>query len=118
MDVAQIERLAMKGLAVEDLPERPNIIELAAYLAFRSLYKDFQSGRIDRDQAKKEKRAILDEYARGEMQHRYYVENVRRQLAIGGLLTQMAKSDCPRCRHAAAVLDGREKEVRDEHTSG
>lgn len=110
MELEQIERLAMKGLSVDDLPERLDIINLSAYLSFRSLYRDFQNGRLTREQAKKEKKVIQDEYYRGEMQRRCYLESVRRQNAVGGLLTQMARSDCPRCRHAAAVLDGREKE--------
>ena len=110
MDIAQIERFAMKGIAVNELPERLDIIELMAFLCLRSLYRDFQNGRIERDQARREKGEILDTYARGEIQRRCYVEDNRRRNTISAVLTQMAKSDCPRCRYVASVLDGRVKE--------
>lgn len=109
IDLKEIERAAAKGEDVSVLSEQPNIVEFATFLAFRSLYKDFASGRIDKDQAKREKRILVDIYSKGEIQFRCYMEDTRRRNACSGLLSEMSRSDCPRCRHAAALLDGRDK---------
>lgn len=109
IELKDIERMAARGMDVSEFPEQPNIVEFAAFLAFRSLYKDYSNGRIDKDQAKREKRIIVDIYSRGEIQFRCYMEDTRRRNACSGLLSEMSRSDCPRCRKAAALLDGREK---------
>lgn len=107
MDFPTLERMAAH---LEPLPKGLDTVEQAAFLSLRALYREFRAGAIDRDTAKAEKHAIHGAYEQGKFQLRASQQDAEIRNRFSHVFDAMNKSDCPLCRRAAAIYDGRCRE--------
>ena len=98
-----IERLAASGA---EIPEELTLPEQLLFLTLRELYRNFQSGAVNRERGRREKQRIMLAY--NSLQADYEVMEhhraIRRRLEreVG----MLHKCDCETCRKFARVLDG------------
>lgn len=100
----ELERLAAKS---EPLPDGLTLPEQWLYLSLRLLYKEHKAGMVTREQAAKEKRAILDQYELAKLHYSAYQQTTERTNRYGYLFAEAEKSGCDVCRKIVRILDGR-----------
>ena len=105
MTTKEIETMAMQGFG---LPDGLSLPEQMLFLSLRALYGDYHAHRIDRQQAKTEKRSLIQQFNTAQSLYRMYSVSAQRYHAATALLHDVEKVGCDRCRHLARVLDGRE----------
>lgn len=102
--IDELERLAMKN---EPIPEDASLIEIQLYGCLRNLHHAYRTKQIDREQAKREKDQIIEEYRREEVWFKCWKQAITIRNALSYKLTEATKSDCPRCRDLVAIFEGR-----------
>lgn len=102
--IEELERLAMKN---EIPPEGASLIEIQLYGCLRNLHHAYRTKQIDREQAKREKDQIIEEYRREEVWFKCWKQTITIQNTLSYKLTEATKSDCPRCRELVAIFEGR-----------
>jgi hypothetical protein len=109
LEIDELERYAAACEPLENLPKSLNVMEIAAFLAMRALYREFRFGAVPREQARIEKGRIIQSYDRGMILYRAMLQDADIRNRTSALRSEMVKSDCPLCKKAAAIWDGREK---------
>ncbi len=104
--VEEIERLAMSGQSV---PEGYNQPEQLLFLSLRILHWEYRHGIVDLEQAKDEKRLLVQEFQKEQQFHEIYQEAVRIRNTMSHRLTAVEKDGCPHCRELVQIFDGRRK---------
>ena len=91
------------------LPERANVIEIAAYGAMVKLYDDFKNGKIVKAYADAQTSYLKNAYEHNALKYNSATVMADRYnaLEMSGLLTAAEKGDCPICREMVKILDGR-----------
>ena len=77
MEFNDIERIAMVGGL---LPKGSSFMEQACYLGLRSLYNDYRSGNVSKENAKKEKEILRVSYAEWTERERRHARDIDRQV--------------------------------------
>lgn len=103
INTEQLERLAASD---EEMPDNLGLPEQLLFLTLRELYKNFRSGAVNRDRAKREKSRILVAYQG--LANEYKV--VEQHLSIRKKLTQnigdIYKCGCQNCRKLINIFNG------------
>lgn len=105
-DIEEIERLAMSG---QDVPKEYNQPEQLLFLSLRILHWEYRHGIITREQAKKEKHLLVQEFQKEQHFYEIYMEAVRIRNTMSHRLTAAEKDGCPHCRELVQIFDGRRK---------
>lgn len=113
MDINEIERAALHGAP---MPNHLGAPEQAAYISFRGLYHDWRAGIVTKEQAKAEKKQILQAYNDLYRWREIYLDNIRRWNKAETLMPEVEKAEtaCPTCgrsKQIIRILDGRETGV-------
>ena len=93
--IEEIERLAMTGCG---LPEGYSQPEQLLFLSLRILHWEFRNRIIGREQARREKKLLVDDFRQEQRFHEIYQENIRIRNTMSHRLTAAEKSGCPHCR--------------------
>lgn len=104
MTPEQIERSAMHN---DSLPAGLTQPEQLLFLSFRCLYASYRAGTITRDQAKKEKRDLLQAYDTAARWSEIYQDTCRIRVELGGMSKEVESGDCERCKKMMRIFDGR-----------
>ena len=101
-EMSELERKAMRGEALPDGLDAP---ARALYISLRGLYYQYRVNILDREQAKREKAQILQDY-RGQL----LAEKCREKsvLAWKRLPSDAYKCDCPECKRIVGIILGLE----------
>lgn len=70
MDVKELDRLAKEN---KPMPERLAMYEQCYYIASRGLYRQYDAKHITLEQAKAEKRHVVEQYQEGKMQWELFI---------------------------------------------
>lgn len=100
-----LERGAMKS---EPMPDNLAMPEQWLYMSLRMLYREYRSGAIEKEQARQEKRKLIDEYELMMLHHRAYTQASERANRYSHILTDAEKSGCEICKKIVKIFDGRE----------
>lgn len=106
MNPQNIERLAMHG---ELLPSGLNQAEQLLFMSFRCLYQSYRSGTITREQAQNEKRELLETFNEENRWIKIYQDTCKMRVELDCVAKDMVVSDCPICKRAIGIIDGRMK---------
>lgn len=99
----------------EPMPEGLNAAEQLLYLSLRMLYIQHALGKLDIEQARKEKTRIIKEYETNALMFKCWEESKARERKLSVLTPLLKDSGCELCRKYAAVLNGTyRKELNDE----
>lgn len=101
-ELSELEQKAMRG---EVLPEGLDAPSRALYISLRGLYYQYRVKILDREQAKREKALILQDYRSqmlGEKCREKSIEAWKR------LPTDAYKCDCPECKRIIGIILGLE----------
>ena len=104
--IEEIERLAMTGCG---LPEGYSQPEQLLFLSLRILHWEFRNRIIGREQARREKKLLVDDFRQEQRFHEIYQENIRIRNTMSHRLTAAEKSGCPHCRELVQLFDGRKR---------
>ena len=102
--VSELEKLAMNGDAMPDdlcLPDQ------ALYQALRELYRRYRGHGISREDAKREKIALLNSHGKMMQWHRIYQETAEMRNRLGSALVKVNKEGCECCQLVVKIFDGR-----------
>ena len=102
----QLEELDRKAYAMQVLPAGLEPPEVYYFLTMRALYAMFATGKLTEEQAKQEKRVVLDGYRQWDLQRRVGQQEMRvlRQVIDRG--SYYEKNGCSVCRQLANQLCG------------
>lgn len=102
----KLEELDQKAYAMQVLPTGLDPPETYYFLTMRALYAMFAVGKLTEDQAKQEKRIVLDGYRQLDLQRRVGAHEMRvlRQVQERGKYYE--KNGCSVCRQLAHQLCG------------
>ena len=64
---------------------------------------------IGREQARREKKLLVDDFQQEQRFHEIYQENIRIRNTMSHRLTAAEKSGCPHCRELVQLFDGRKR---------
>lgn len=103
-EIEEIERLAITGCEVPKGYSQP---EQLLFLSFRILHYEYRQGILNREQAKREKKLLVDAYKKEQGFHEIYRETVRIRNTMSHKLTAAEKEGCPHCRELIQIFDGR-----------
>lgn len=92
--MAWTEELERSASAGKPLPDGLTGPEKALYIAMRGLYWQYRNGAIDLTQAKREKRAILDDFKEMELREKAWERSVK---AWRWVDLSLNKCECPEC---------------------
>lgn len=87
----ELERAASAG---KPLPDGLTYAEKTLYIAMRGLYAQYRQGTIDKDQAKREKRLLLNDFGQIELTDKARERSIR---AWRWLDLNMNNCECPHC---------------------
>ena len=109
----QLEELDRKAYAMQVLPAGLEPPEVYYFLTMRALYAMFATGQLTEEQAKQEKRTVLDGYRQWDLQRRVGQQEMRvlRQVIDRG---SYEKNGCSVCRQLANQLCGLAVKGEDE----
>lgn len=102
----ELDELDRRAYAMQVLPAGLEPPEMYYFLTMRALYAMFATGRLTEEQAKQEKRAVLDGYRQWDLQRRVGQQEMRvlRQVTERG--NYYEKNGCSVCRQLADQLCG------------
>lgn len=103
MENAELDRLARMGAELPNCLEQP---EQLYYLSVRQLYWFFDKGALDTEQAKREKKKLLDQLEVNRLKCSGYKELCRIRIRMAKVNLRIAKEGCPLCKETAKILDG------------
>lgn len=105
-ELISIERHAMHGDPTSD-----GLIQTEQLLfqSFRCLYIAYHAGKIDREQAQIEEKALLARFMDNQRQEEKYRDICKMRVELAKVAKDMTLSDCPVCKRAIAIIDGRSK---------
>lgn len=104
MKPIDIEKIAMHS---DDMPNDLNAAEQLLFLSFRFLYASFHDGKITREQAAREKQALLSRYTEMQRQVVIYRDTCRVRCELAGMSKEVESGDCGRCKEMMRIFDGR-----------
>ena len=104
MEPVSIERHAMHGDAMPTGLTQP---EQLLFQSFRCLYIAYHAGKIDREQAQIEKKALLARFTDNRCWEGIYRDTCKMRVELASAAKEMTISDCPICRKAIEIIDGR-----------
>lgn len=102
----ELDELDRRAYAMQVLPAGLEPPEMYYFLTMRALYAMFATGRLTEEQAKQEKRVVLDGYRQWDLQRRVGQQEMRvlRQVTERG--NYYEKNGCSVCRQLADQLCG------------
>ena len=103
-----LEELAGKAFAGLPMPENLCLPDQWIYLALRSVYYQYTSGFITKEQAEAEKRQLREEYQKAKFYWQISLEDAKRRNRLSRYFSEMEKDGCEKCRLALRIFDGRE----------
>lgn len=86
-----LERAAANG---QPMPDGLTATEKTLYVAMRGLYFQYRSGVIDKEQARREKRLILNDFGAAELREKAHERSIK---AWRWLNLTFEADDCPKC---------------------
>ena len=92
--MAWTKELEQAASAGKSLPDGLTGPEKALYIAMRGLYWQYRNGVIDLDQAKKEKRALVNDFGQMELREKSLERSVK---AWRWVDLSLNKCECPEC---------------------
>ena len=108
MEFEEIARLAYQGAP---LPQYTTQEDRWAYLSLRCLYREYLNKSISKEQAQAEKADIQKSFEVSKVRHEREWEYQKHlndlRIRIGAVAKEMTLSECPLCRKAIAIIDGR-----------
>lgn len=104
MEPISIERHAMHGNPMPDGLTQP---EQLLFQSFRCLYIAYHAGKIDREQAQIEKKALIARFMDNQRREEIYQDTCKMRVELAKVAKEMTVSDCPICKRAIAIIDGR-----------
>lgn len=104
MKSIDIEKIAMHS---DDMPNNLNAAEQLLFLSFRFLYASYHDGKITREQAAREKQALLGRYTEMQRQVEIYRETCDARVKLAGMSKEVESGDCDRCKEMMRIFDGR-----------
>lgn len=107
MNPEQIEIEAMRG---NPLPGGCGMPEMMLYGTLRAMHQSVRSGQLSREDAHTEKVALLQKYDEWKRWEAIYRDTCVMRVGLARVAKEMTTSDCPLCRKAIAIIDGRETE--------
>ena len=111
MEFEEIARLAYQGAP---LPRYTAQEDQWAYLSLRCLYREYLNKFISKEQAQGEKADIQKTFeaakAKHEREFAYQKHLNDLKVRIGAIAKEMVLSECPLCRKAMAIIDGRARD--------
>lgn len=106
LDTAAIERAAKNG---EELDEELCLPDMWLFLAFRELYRQYRAAEIGREQAREEKRELLEKHELARFYYDSYVGTAAMRNRISSKLVDLEKCGCTHCKELIRIFDGRER---------
>ena len=103
LDTEQLERLASRG---EEIPDDLDTPEQLLYLTLRELYKNFHSGTVNRDRAKREKNRIYVGYQKIKAEHDVLEQHLAIRKRLTNTVGEIYKCGCESCRKLINVFNG------------
>ncbi len=104
MGIDELEKLAMNG---DTMPGGLSLPDQALYQALRELYRFYRSGGINREDAKKEKAAMLKSHGKMAQWYRIYHETADMRNRLADSLARVNKESCECCQLVVKIFDGR-----------
>lgn len=101
-EMAEFEKKAARG---EPMPDDLNGPERALYISLRGLYYQYRQEIIDREQAKKEKTQVVNDYYQAVLGERCREKSVK---IWHRLPTDAYKCECPECKRIVGIILGLE----------
>lgn len=103
MTEKEIEKIAASG---GDMPDGLKMPEIMLFQSMRSLYALYKIGRISRDNAKKEKRVILEQHRDAELMQRIYDYHRKISNDLSYISQKIKHSECECCKAVADAVSG------------
>lgn len=100
----QLEILAMHN---DSLPAGLELPETLLFMSFRCLHQSVRAGRLTRDQAHMEKVKLLDQFAEWMRWDGIYRDTCKMRVELASVAKDMTVSECPTCKRAIKIIDGR-----------
>lgn len=97
-----LERSASEG---KGIPEGLSANEKFLYIAMRGLYAQYRMGVIDIDQARKEKRSLINDFGQMELREKQWEKSRK---AWRWVDLNLNKCECPECRELKKTILGLE----------
>ncbi|MGX8711646.1 MAG: hypothetical protein ACQGTM_15545 [bacterium] len=104
MEPLSIERHAMHG---DPMPAGLTQPEQLLFQSFRCLYIVYHAGKIDREQAQIEKKALLARFTDNQRWAGIYQDTCKMRAELAKVAKDMTVSDCQICKRAIKIIDGR-----------
>ena len=97
---AELERKAANG---EPMPDDIGAPERVLYIALRGLYYQYRVGSVEKDQARREKQRLIEDYKQAVLDERCRAKSVKlwRELPH-----DIMKSECPKCQEVGKIIYG------------
>ena len=103
MTTDELERLAASD---EEMPGDLNLPEQLLFLTLRELYKNFRSGAVNRDRAKREKSRILVAYQGLSNEHKIVEQHLLIRKRLNKNIGDIYKCGCQNCRKLINIFNG------------
>lgn len=107
MEPVSIERHAMHG---DPMPEGLTQPEQLLFQSFRCLYIAYHAGKIDREQAQIEKKALLARFTDNQRWNQIYRNTCDIRVKLAGYSKEVEAGTCERCKKLMRIFDGRQIE--------
>ncbi len=104
--VSELEKSAMRG---DSMPAGLCLPDQALYQALRELYRCYRGHGISREDARREKIALLNSHGKMMLWHRIYQETAEMRNRIGDALARVNKEGCECCQLVVKIFDGRSR---------
>lgn len=96
----EMEQAAAHGKPMPDGLDAP---ERVLYIALRGLYYQYRENVIDREQAKREKQHLMNDYKQAVLDEKCRAKSVK---LWRDLPSDIMKSDCPKCQEVGKIVYG------------
>lgn len=103
LDTNQLERLAASD---EEMPDGFGLPEQLLFLTLRELYKNFRSGAVNRDRAKREKSRILVAYRGLASEYAVVEQHLKIRKRLTKNIGDIYKCGCQNCRKLINIFNG------------
>ena len=97
-----LERAAANG---QPMPDGLNAPEKMLYVAMRGLYYQYRAGVLDQEQARREKRLLMNDFGAAELQMKSWEKSIK---AWRWLNLTLEEDGCPKCRAMKEAILGLE----------
>ena len=81
--------------------------EQLLFQSFRCLYIAYHSGKIDREQAQIEKKALLARFMDNQRREEIYRDTCKMRVELAGYSKEVEAGTCERCKQLMRIFDGR-----------